>query len=477
MWAALAAVALLWTYWGTLGSYLRDQHYQEHFLYLWVFFGLALTKSLRGPFRRRFGLTSRRDRFGLVLVVSACFALAASEAVGSSVVARASLVLFVTGISLCVVAAWSAGRCLMHGLLMQFCFGLPYQVYFPLTEKLQLGVAAMLAIPCKLGLAGYVVQANAVRFPDYELVVTPDCAGIGQLLTFCGIAALGVLSSARNGRRTVRLLALAVVLAWLSNLARVSVFVLLVGLGVHRVIEDPTWHSLLGFVVFLPFVFLLVRTILRTHQPLPRAEDAAPPAGRIPIAWLVVPVVLIHAALNRSEDALPEPAYYQALQQPPGYQLELHGGSEANDRAVYGTPWLLNARFRDAAGTWFDLLHYATRSHSHLCVHRIATCLAVPGQEVRYDSAVVVDGRPWWRIDLDRPGEEDYHVYFAFEIDGQRHDDSAATQFEVFRQRLIGGTWEVRLSRVMFPGRLPAQPSAKEGEVLAWLGRLTATAP
>ena len=477
MWAALAAAALLAVYWGTLGSYLRDQHYQEHFLYLWVFFGLALSKSLRGPFRRRFGFTAMRDRSGLLLVGGAGFLLAASEAVGSSVVARTSLVLFVTGVALCVVVAWTAGRCLLHGLLMQFCFGLPYQVYFPLTEKLQWGVAAMLSIPCRLGLADYVVEANSVRFADYELVVTPDCAGLGQLLTFSGIAALGVLSSARNGRRTLRLVVLAIGLAWLSNLARVSVFVLLTGFGVRRVIEDPTWQSLLGFLVFLPFVFFLVREILRTHRPLEHGVVENLPTGGIPVPWLIGPIVVIHATLSRADALLPEPGYYQALQQPPGFQLEIRAQSEANDRAVYGTPWLLNARFRDAADDWFDLLHYATRSHSHLCVHRIATCLAVPGQEVRYESAVLVDDRPWWRIDFDRPGDADAHVYFAFEIGGQRYDDSAATQFEVFRQRLFGGTWEVRLSRVMFPGRLPAQPTAKEVAVLAWLGRLTASAP
>ena len=63
MQAALVAAGVLLAYWQALGAYLLDQHYQEHFVYLWAFLALALWRSLRGPFRARFGFgrgTSRR---------------------------------------------------------------------------------------------------------------------------------------------------------------------------------------------------------------------------------------------------------------------------------------------------------------------------------------------------------------------------------------------------------------------------------
>jgi exosortase/archaeosortase family protein len=477
VWAALAAIALLWTYWGTLASYLRDQHYQEHFLYLWVFFGLALTRSLRPPFRKRFGLANGRDCFAVLLIAAAWLLLAASEVVGSSMAARTSLVLFLTGIALFTVVAWSVRRCLMHGLLMQLCFGFPYQVYFPLTEKLQWGVAACLALPARLGLAHYEVDSTTVRFADYLLVITPDCAGFGQLLTFVGIAMLGVLSSARNRRRTLGLLGLAIGLAWLSNVARAAVFVALAAAGVRSVVEDPLWHALVGFAVFLPFVVTLVWVILRSHRPLPARAEAVLAAGCVPVAALVLPMLLTHVLLSRGDEAFPAPEYFAALEQPPGYALELRGPSEANDRSVYGTPWLLNARFRAPAGDHFDLLHYATRSHSHLCVHKVAACLHADGQVVCYAPPVLVDGRPWWRIDLDRQDDGDAHVYFAFDVAGERHDDSLATQVEVFRQRLFAGRWEVRFTRVMLDGRLPEAPTPREASLLTWLGRSTTRAP
>ncbi|MGK0153176.1 MAG: hypothetical protein ACI9SE_000120, partial [Neolewinella sp.] len=37
------------------------------------------------------------------------------------------------------------------------------------------------------------------------------------------------------------------------------------------------------------------------------------------------------------------------------------------------------------------------------------------------------------------------------------------------RQRVLGGSWDVRLTRVMFAGTLPAAPSDYEIEVLTWL--------
>lgn len=477
MWAALAAAALLWAYRGTLASYLRDQHYQEHFLYLWVFLALALARSLRAPFRRAFAFDNARDRTGLALAVLAWLSFAAAEAAGSTSLARSSLVVLATGIAVLVVPAWGVRRCVMHGLLMQLCFGLPYSVYFPLTEKLQWGVAQWVALPSRLGLADYVVSPPVVRFPDYELVITADCSGLGQLLTFVGIAALGVLSSARNRRRTLGLFALAIVLAWLSNLARVSVFVFFVGVGWRWTVENGTAHAVLGFVAFLPFVCALVWTILRTHVPLPAPVDVQARAGRWPVALLVLPLLLMSLLLGRGEQTeFAAPAYFARLQQPPGHQLELHGPSEAADQVAYATPWLLNARFRDDAGGWFDLFHYATRSHSHLCVHKVAACLQTPGRRLRYEGAVDVAGRAWWRIDID--GDDDgsaAHVYFAFEVAGQRFDDSLATQWEVFRERLFGASWEVRFTRVVVPGPMPPAPTEREAAVLGWLGELTAT--
>lgn len=474
MGAALAAASLLWVFWGTLGNYLRDQHYQEHFLYLWVFLGLALGRTMRGPFRPMVLGSGRRDRVGLLLAVLSWMGFAAFELGGSNILGRTSLVLWLTACAVLAVPAWTIHRCLMHGLLMQLCFGLPYSIYYPLTAKLQLGVAQCMALPAKLGFASYQLDGAVVVFPHYRLAITADCSGFGQLLTFVGIAALGVLSSQRNPRRTLWLAFAAIALAWLSNLARVGLFVALVAWGATWSVDSPSWHQALGFLAFLPFVAALVGLILRTHRPWQPESPPPLPKGRMHVAWLVAPLLALHAWLGeRSTEPLAEPAYFARLERPPGHALQLHGPSEANDKRAYETPWLLNARFADGEGRTFDLFHYATRSRSHLCVHRIADCIGAVGVSARYEPPVFVDGRAWWRIALDRQDAgPTQHVYFAFVVGGERRDDSWRTQLEVLGHRVLGGQWDVGLTRVMFDGPLPGEPGPREREVLQWLGRL-----
>jgi len=473
--AVAAAIALLLVYREALESYLLDQYYQEHFLYLWVFLGLALTRTLRGPFRTHVALDSARSGVGVGLAIAAILLLAASESVGSSTGIRASLAVFLTALAVLVVPGWPLVRCLAHGLLLLLCFGLPYAVWYPVTSHLQWGVAQVIALPSRLGLADYEVHGAVVDFPHYDLAITADCSGLGQLLTFSGIAGLAILSSAQNHRRAATLLLLAVVLSWLSNLARVSAFVGCVAVGWTTAVDDPTWHALLGFLVFLPFATTLVWYALRTHQPLPPTAPAPGPAtGRWPVFGLLALLALVHFACRQPETVdYPAPAWFQDLAAPPDHRLISHAPTEASDRIAYGTRWLHNARYESSQGHQFDLFHYTTRSRSHLCVHKVAACVGGPGLQVRYADAIEVDGQRWWplAVDGERDGEST-HVYYAFEVGGQRFDDGSATLLHVFQQRLLGKTWEVRLTRVTFPGQLPAAPHPHAAAILGWLGKL-----
>lgn len=479
MLAVALAACLLWVFRGTLASYLADQHYQEHFLYLWVFLALALWRTVRGPFRARFGVRSGRDRAGLALVAASWALLLVHELGGSNVAGRAALVAFVTGAAVLAIPAWGVGRCLAHGLLLQLCFGLPYSVYVPLTERLQWGVAQMVAWPAQFGWADYEVVDAVAVFPHYHLRITADCSGMGQALTFLGMTALGVLGAAPDRWRAARLVALALALAWSSNLARVGLFLLLVGCGATWTVDDEEWHAAIGTVVFLPFAAALVAAIMRSHRPWTPGPVVAPPAGRLPIALLAVPLLAAHLIVGGNGDApAPTPGYFAALSEPPGHALALRGPTEAVDRAAYATPWLINARFAAADGATFDLFHYTTRSRSHLCVHRIADCVDGPGLTTQYAEPVEVDGRTWWRLAIlpDAPDRPQRHAYFAFEVDGARCDDSWRTQWRVLRSRLTGGAWDVACTRVMFDGPLPPAPTARQAAILAWLGRLTGTA-
>ena len=470
----LFGLTLLVVFWAALSGYVRDQHYQEHFVYLWFFLGVTLWRSLEGPFRGRFGLATGRDRVGVACVLFGTLLLFVSDRAGSSTGMRSALVALLTGYAVLAVPGWTMMRCFMHGLLLQLCFGLPQSVYYPITSQLQQGVATCVALPSWLGLADYSVHAQEVVFPHYTLSITPDCSGLGQLLTFVAIAALGVLSSVPNQKRSIGVVCLAVALAWLSNLTRVSLFVLLVGIGFTQSIDSATWHAAIGFFVFLPFVGVLVAVLLKTHVRRPPHGAVAEP-GKWRLAWLLVPVLAAHFVFGAvADEEMLEPPYFKALTTPPKHTLEQHAPSEPSERYAYDTPWLINARFRSDDSQFFDLLHYATNSTSHLCVHKVAQCLYAPDQDLHYESPVECAGKKWWRIALDRDelGLTSMHVYFAFEIGGERYDDSATAQLAAVRQRIFGGSREVRLTRVMFAGALPDAPTEYESEVLTWLGEL-----
>ncbi len=470
--AGAVVAALLIAYWDAFASYLRDQHYQEHYVYLLVFLGLALHRSLRGPFRARWGLELARDRWALLGIAAATVLLSGGLLAGSPTAQRSSIVIFATSFALAVVPGWTARRCVLHGLLLLMCLGLPYSLYFPLTSKLQWGVASLVGLPASLGFTDFEVRANVVVFPHYELVITPDCSGFGQLLTFLGIAALGILGSAPNRPRSVLALVLAVVLAWLSNLARVAVFVAAVGSGWTAAVDDESLHMAIGMLVYMPFVVALVWFLVRTHRPI-RRDPFQVPAGRFAVAWLASPLLAAHLAFGIGDPVAPEPAYWRDIESPPAHRLEERAPSEAWDRKAYGTPWLVNARFVDGEGRWFDLLHYVTRSRSHLCVHKVEACLFQPGAVFRYRPPVTVDGREWWRIAIEGPdAETTSHVYFAFEIGGRRHDDSNWTLWAALVARALGGDADVRLWRIVLPGPLPDQPDEYAQRVLAWIGHV-----
>ena len=468
--AALVAAAVLWAYWPAITSYLGDQHYQEHFAYLWCFVALTLWHSLKGPYRSKFDFGKKRDLIGFGLVALSSLMLLLAVVVGSSTAMRFSLVALLTGLSVLVVIRWSVMRCLMHGALLQLCFGIPYSFYFPLTNKLRWGVSSVVGLPAKLGLVGYQMDGTIVRFPHYELEITSDCSGIGQLLTFGGIAALGVLSSTSSTTRTICVLVLAVALAWASNVARVAMFVMLVGLGWTESIDNETLHSGIGFAVFLPFVVTLVAVLIKTHRPL-EEKEITPSAGRWGVAWALVPTILVKLAISPDVPPLREPSYFNALSAPPDHRLVMYAQTQDNDKQTYETPWLISARFARADQQFFDLFHYQTRSRGHLCVHQVANCLTQPGQSITYGEPVTVAGKEWWPIALDRSDPaQSWHVYYAFVIDGERRDDSMSSQFAALIARAFRDSWDIQLTRVMFPGPLQTTLTNYEEGVLTWLG-------
>ena len=476
---AIAAVGglLFFCFHDPVLAYLQDHYYQSHFLFLWAFFIAALYKAGRGQIAA--SLTGGgRTRCGLGAGVLALAVLHAGLVTGSSTVQRLSLVLAFTSWALIAAKGWSVWRCGGYAAFAMLCFGLPYSVYFKLTNVFRATFMEMLEFLGSVLPLGYRAEGATLFVGNYPLAVTEDCSGFNQLVTFIGLAMLGTLTGRSGARRVALLFTLAIALAYLSNLARMFAFVGAAHLGWTSVIEEPTPHSLLGFFVYAPFVLAFIWVVLKTHKPLPPSERPSaevskagePGSARraIPVAALVAPFVIVRL-LHLGElpvDSTP-PAFFADLQAPPGYELVERADSEDREREVYDTPWLMNAAFVGPAGESFEMFSYLTRSRRHLAVHQISNCLEAPGSRVAYGPVVEVQGRRFWSLEVISEGERQ-HGYFSFVVDGEDHDDKFGTQLEVFGQRLFGGVREVGLTRFLMPGPLVLPIPAADRAILSW---------
>lgn len=449
-----------------VADYLADPHYRGHFLFLWVFFGAALFRCGRHAFVGRAPL-DRRGVLALWMLLAAVLLQWAGLATGSGTVQRLALVAAAGALLVLAGRGFTLGRCAALTAFAIWCFGVPFSVYFGLTRLFRNAYVALLqALPTLLPL-DYRIDGATLHYGGYALAITQDCSGFNQVVTFVGLAFVGALTGRAGARRVVLLFVAAIGFALTANLTRLLVFVVLVGRGVTAAVDDPSLHQLVGFVALSPFVLAFIALILRTHRPL-RLPRARPVGGGLPVIAAVLPFVVLRALFG----ALPPPAplarpdYVTALQTPPGFHLQRHADSEELERRTYDTPWVLNATFAGDDGLQMEVFAYLTSSRQHLNVHRIANCLDVPGTEVRYGPAIEIDGRTFWSVQLD--GEQPWHGFYSFWVDGADRSDGIGTQVGVFVQRLTGGARVVGLTRLLLPGalRMPLPPA--ERDLLRW---------
>lgn len=479
LWGFAGAAMVLLAFSASLLAYAQDTYYQSHFVFLWVFFAAAIWKAGRAHLRWRVSLASLRDAAGFGAWILALGLLHVGLVTGSSTAQRLALSVTFLAFGLLALRGWGTARCFAYAAFAVLCFGLPYSAYYELTERFRSSFMFLLEALGNTGLFDYRVEGVVLVFPHYRLAITPDCSGFNQLITFLGLAFLGTLTGRPSLRRALLLFCAGAVLAYVSNLFRVLVFVVCVACGQTTVIENENLHAIVGFIAYAPFILAFLWLILRTHRPRAAAAAPAQTRRRLPIGALAVPFLLVWLADHAQPPPSGEPpAYMEGVLAPPGHAVVARAHTEEWESSAYDTPWLVNARFAasDKSGS-FELFAYLTRSRGHLAVHQISNCLSVPGFDVVYGPPVVVEGRTFWSVDLIGKGKR-YHGYYAFWVDGEDCDDSLATQLRVFAKRLSSGLEEVGLTRFLLQGPLPETPSAYGRALLGWRARqLNAIAP
>ena len=469
--ALLVLAALAFSFRRALLTYAGDTFYQSHFLFLWLLFAIALVRSSRARIATRLDLGDRRQRAGLAVAAVSFLLFCVSARTGSSTVERVSLVLAFAAFALLSLRTWSAWRCFGYAAFALLCFGVPYSVYHPLTKHFRDSFVALLRVWPEVTGQSFHVVGYSVVFPEFSIAITEDCSGLNQVVFFLALAFLGSLSGRTTAGRTLLLFGSGLVLAYLSNLVRVLVFIALAEKSRLHLFQPGWRHELIGLAAYAPFILAFIWLILRTHRPRAPMPDPPPERGRFPLAWLVVPwlAVATVAAFEPARKAPDAAAWIAEAERIPGWSIAERARSEDYERGAYATSRLVNVSLvaDDGSGASLQIFSYVTSSTNQLAVHQVKNCLERPDNTVRYGPTVEVDGRRFSTIEV-ADAEYTLHGYFAFTIDGEDRDDSLATSIGVLWRRLVGRAREVEFMRILFPGPLPAELPELERKVLAW---------
>ena len=297
--ALAAAAALLWGYWPSLLSLERtwseDPRYSHG--YLVPLFSLYLLWSQRG---RIAGVGSRPGVGGLALI-----GLGIAMHLGGAVTNHewfesASLLPSLAG--LCVMArGWAALRLVGPSIaFLVFMIPLPYGVENALGESLQrLATLASTVVLQTMGLPA-LQEGNTITLAHAKIGVVKACSGLSMLTFFIAISVGLILVVRRPWVERVLILAGAIPVALIANIARITATGLLVELVGHG-IAGIDFHDLTGLLM-MPFALALLFVEYALIARL--FTDPATQDGRIPAPL----PESIARSINRPGDPRPSPA-------------------------------------------------------------------------------------------------------------------------------------------------------------------------
>jgi exosortase len=299
-WPALAvAAALLWGYWPSLLSLERtwsgDPRYSHG--YLIPLFSLYLLWLQRG---RLAEVESRPSAGGLALI-----GLGIAMHLGGAVTNHewfesASLLPSLAG--LCVmVRGWAALRLVGPSIaFLIFMIPLPYGVENALGESLQrLATLASTVVLEMLGMPA-LQEGNTITLAHAKIGVVEACSGLSMLTFFVAISVGLILVVRRPWVERVLILAGAIPIALIANIARITATGLLIEKVGHG-IAGIDFHDLTGYLM-MPFALglLWIENALIGRL----FTDAETQDGRIPAPR---PEGIAHS-IDRPGDLRPSPA-------------------------------------------------------------------------------------------------------------------------------------------------------------------------
>jgi exosortase len=305
---AVFTLALLWSYWTTLGRlaerWSTDPQYSHGFLV--PVFAACLLWFRREQYPQA-GI--RPNWWGLALLGIASLLRLTAAYLYYDPLDAFSLLPAVAGACL-LLGGWPALRWTWPGIaFLGFMLPLPYAVETALSVPLR--HFATLASTFALETLGFpaVAEGNIIRIGDVRLGVIDACSGLGMLMTFFALATAVAVVVRRPWTDRLALIGSAVPIAVLANVARITAsgaaFTGVTDEGGRHFVHDLTGWLMMPLALLLLWLELKLIDWLfvpvEKSAPLPLSLGDAPPMPTYPPA--------------RGDSSLPVP--------PPGLELSM----------------------------------------------------------------------------------------------------------------------------------------------------------
>jgi len=238
----------LWAFWPgcieLIQTWSNNEDYSHGFLIIPVVFYLIWIHQPQLDLEKRtlnwFGLFV--VIVGIILYLAGLLAQVRTFVSLSVVVTLWASIFFLLGYSFFKKFAWEL-------FILIFMVPLPARLYASLTLPLQLGVTKISSWVLQLfGIPVY-LEGNILQLSNVTLEVVNACSGLRSILTIIVMAFVVSCMTFQPNFRRVLLIVVAIPLAMLANLIRVTVIALFAQQG-NTGFVDGTGHTILGLVLF-----------------------------------------------------------------------------------------------------------------------------------------------------------------------------------------------------------------------------------
>nr|MBN2276790.1 exosortase/archaeosortase family protein [candidate division Zixibacteria bacterium] len=234
-----------------ISDWIRDNNYSHGFL--------IIPLSIYLIFRKKEGISCRpqKGNVGFFPLILGCLGLIAGTAASEFFTIRLSLILIITGLTICRIGLPGFKKIWFAFFMLLFMIPIPAVIYYSATFPMQLfATRTTLSVLNLIGVPA-VGAGNIIHLPDYSLEVAEACSGLRSLVTLMALAALYGYLTMRSRLGWLILFLMAIPISIIANIFRLVI----TAVGAYAIstkFADNFLHELSGVIVFIVALIMII---------------------------------------------------------------------------------------------------------------------------------------------------------------------------------------------------------------------------